>query len=119
VDSQPVMMMLNSGTSTDVPCMRLLRAMASLAFEHGFDWVACHCTRTRNRLADQATRHRHPQDFFPYLSAEGFWIPATVATPSTCQTGSSRLLSGATFSLELGRRWRCHGSRRPSDGTPR
>jgi hypothetical protein len=115
VDSAPVVSMLNTGSSKDPDLMRLLRGMADATFEHDFDWIAVHVTRSRNALADQGTRHSLPQDFNAYLGAEGYATLASGATPAICHGGDSQLQCSEILGLPLGRRRPCTASRRRSE----
>ena len=118
IDSAPVVAMLSSGSSRDPDLMRLLRAMSTASFVYDVDWVATHVTRSRNALSDQGTRCRSPQDFEPYLRAEGFGGLEPGATASSCPT-SSLLQSGRTQRLRLGRRRRSPGRSRASSTAAR
>jgi len=114
VDSAPVVSMINSGSSRDPDCMRLLRELTDMTFRHDFDMIAVHVTRSRNALADEATRHRLPQDFNGFLGAEGYSTLNAGATPVSCRVGAFQLKSAGIFALPLGRRLRPTASPRLS-----
>ena len=113
VDSAPVVNAINTMTSRDPHMMRLLRAIADASIDHAFDVCACHVTRKKNLLADQATRHATTQDLAPYLAPEGYDARAAAGTSSTFPNVGA-LQNGVICSLRLGPRARSRSKPRPT-----